>query len=166
MRLDTLKKVTRYALLALMLLTVLFIFYNSMLPPEESQEQSDTIKDVIVEVLPDNSPSEGFVEKYIRKIAHFSEYGLLGIEVALYIIFFERKRLVYSPLALLIPFLVGFLDESIQSLTDRGPAISDVWIDIGGFATFFLLCFAAFGIAVLVFYTVKRLRERNIKDTE
>ena len=164
----TVKRVTQYALLSIMLMTVLFIFYNSTLPPEKSQGQSDTIKDVIIEVLPDNSPSENFVEEYIRKIAHFSEYGLLGVEVAIYLIFFERRRLAFSPIALLLPLLVGFIDESIQSLSDRGPTIADVWIDIGGFATFFLLTFAVFGAAVLVIIVVKKVRGKKeiITDTE
>ena len=82
MKKELIIKIVGYLLIAMMIGTVLFIFINSMLPPEKSTEQSDTIKDIIVEILPDNSKAENFVEEYIRKIAHFTEYGLLGIELA------------------------------------------------------------------------------------
>ena len=135
-----------------------------MLPPEKSTEQSDTIKDIIVEILPDNSKAESFVEEYIRKIAHFTEYGLLGIEMAVYLMLFYRRRPSLFGFALLVPFFVGFIDESIQSLSGRGPLIEDVWIDIGGFATFYALtlavCFSALAI-VLVTKTIQNKRGIN-----
>ena len=158
-------KIVGYLLIALMLGTVLFIFINSMLPPEASTEQSDTVKDIIVEILPDDSKAENFVEEYMRKIAHFTEYGLLGVEMAVYLMLFHRRRTYLFGLALLVPFFVGFIDESIQSLSGRGPLIEDVWIDIGGFATFYALtlavCFSALAI-VLATKTIKNKNKREI----
>lgn len=147
MKKELIEKIVAWLFIALMIGTVLFIFINSMLPPEKSTEQSDTVKDIIVEILPDNSKTENFVEEYIRKIAHFTEYGLLGVELAVYLMLFHRRRPYLFALALTVPFFVGFIDESIQCLSGRGPLIEDVWIDIGGFATFYSLtlavCFAA-----------------------
>lgn len=154
--LKTLTGISKLVLLLLMAATVIFIFVNSMLPPEKSQEQSDGIKDVIIEVLPDNSKAESFVEQYIRKVAHFTEYGLLGIELALYLALFERRRAWLMAIAPVLPFFVGFIDESIQIASKRGPSIEDVWIDIGGFVTFYLLSLAVFGAVMLVLYLVKR----------
>lgn len=164
MKKELIANIVRFLLIAMMIGTVLFIFINSMLPPEKSTEQSDTVKDIIVEILPDNSKAENFVEEYMRKIAHFTEYGLLGIELAVYLLLFHRRRPALFGLALTVPFFVGFIDESIQSLSGRGPLIEDVWIDIGGFATFYALtlavCFFAIAIAWAI-KTVKNKREIN-----
>ena len=164
MKKELIANIVRFLLIAMMIGTVLFIFINSMLPPEKSTEQSDTVKDIIVEILPDDSRAENFVEEYMRKIAHFTEYGLLGIELAVYLLLFHRRRPAIFGLALTVPFFVGFIDESIQSLSGRGPLIEDVWIDIGGFATFYALtlavCFFAIAIAWAI-KTVKNKREIN-----
>lgn len=158
MDITRLAKIFRILLIALMIGTVAFIFVNSTLPADESQEQSDAIKDAILEVLPEDSEAYSFVDEYIRKIAHFTEYGLLGIEVAVYIALFERRRLRRAPLALLLPLFVGFIDESIQIISDRGPTISDVWIDIGGFATFFCLAL----LVICVIYLLVRLVRKHL----
>lgn len=163
MRLEILKKIAKYTLILLMAATVIFIFVNSMLPPEKSQEQSDGIKDVIIEVLPDGSKAESFVEQYIRKVAHFTEYGLLGIELAVYLIFFEGRRRWLMALAPVLPFFVGFIDESVQIASGRGPSIEDVWIDIGGFATFYLITLAAYGAVMLVIFAVRKYRKGKPK---
>lgn len=143
------KMYIRLILLALMLVTVVYIFSNSARSQEESTEQSDTVKEIVDEVIPDAVPAKPDIIENIRKLAHFTEFGLLGVEVALYVIIFERRRLALAlPLSFALPFAVGFLDESIQVLSSRGPSITDVWIDVGGFASFAATVYALFGIAV------------------
>ena len=158
MKKELIIKTVGYLLIAMMIGTVLFIFINSMLPPEKSAEQSDTIKDIIVEILPDDSKAENFVEEYIRKIAHFTEYGLLGIELAVYLLLLHRRRPSLFGLAMTVPFFVGFIDESIQSLSGRGPLIEDVWIDIGGFATFYALALAVGFSVIAIIWAVKTIQ--------
>lgn len=161
MRLERIALIARILLIVVIAATVAFIFGNSVLPSAESLEQSDAIKDIIIEILPDDSPAESFVEQYIRKIAHFSEYGLLGIEIALYMIIFERRRLRLAPISLVFALVVAFFDESIQMFTERGPAIMDVWIDVGGFAFFSLITYALFALVLLAVFFTKRIRERK-----
>ncbi len=161
MRLERIALIARILLIVVIAATVAFIFGNSVLPSDESLEQSDAIKDIIIEILPDDSPAESFVEQYIRKIAHFSEYGLLGIEIALYMIIFERRRLRLAPISLVFALVVAFFDESIQMFTERGPAIMDVWIDVGGFAFFSLITYALFALVLLAVFFTKRIRERK-----
>ena len=48
MKRELIENAVHCLLIALMIGTVLFIFINSMLPPEVSTEQSETVKDVIV----------------------------------------------------------------------------------------------------------------------
>ena len=163
-----LKKITlsaRILLILLMAATVVFIFVNSTFPPDKSQQQSDTVKDAILEILPEDSYAAEAVENDIRKVAHFTEYGLLGIELAVYLFIFERRRPWLLPAALLLPLFVGFIDESIQITSGRGPAISDVWIDIGGFATFYHLALAVLYLGLLAFLLVGRIVARAKKRT-
>ena len=104
---------------------------------------------------------ENFVEEYIRKIAHFTEYGLLGIELAVYLLLLHRRRPSLFGLAMTVPFFVGFIDESIQSLSGRGPLIEDVWIDIGGFATFYALTLAVGFSVNAIIWAVKTIQNKR-----
>ncbi len=151
------KLALRWALLLSMLLTVVFIFANSLKSKEESSEQSSAFGDFIAEIIPPDSDLGKFIEEYLRKIAHFTEYGLLGIELALYICFYTKQRIRLALASLPLSFFIGFIDESLQYISDRGPSISDVWIDAGGFLLFSALVYA---IYVLVYLVVTRLRAR------
>ncbi len=152
---STAYKAFRWLLVLVMLGTVAFILVNSMLPPEKSAQQSDTVKDIIVEILPDDTRVENFVEEYIRKIAHFTEYGLLGIELAVYLMLFTRRKPSTLALATLTPLFVGFTDETVQRFSGRGPSIDDVWIDIGGFVLFYSLALAVCLAILLAVRAVK-----------
>ena len=140
-----------------MLSTLVFIFYNSALPPAQSTEQSDKVSDIITSIIPEDTSLGKFIIEYIRKIAHFTEYGFLGIQVALYVMIFGQKRLRSALFGYIIPFFVGFVDETVQIWSDRGPSISDVWIDIGGFFTFSTLAYAVIVLFLLVYKKVKEI---------
>ena len=158
--------ILRYVLLLVILGTVVFIFANSMLPPAKSAEQSDTVKDIIVEILPDDSKAESFVEEYIRKIAHFTEYGLLGVEVAVYLMLFSRRSWRTLATGLLTPFFVGFTDETIQRFSGRGPSIDDVWIDVGGFVLFYILALAVLFAILLAIKMIRAKINSNLNERE
>ena len=113
-------------------------------------------------MIPEDTELHSFVTEYIRKIAHFTEYGLLGIEIALYIAFFAQDKKRLASLSPAVPFFVGFFDETIQCFSKRGPMIEDVWIDIGGFFTFSLLAWGGIFIAKAA---VKKVRKVRSSDT-
>ena len=136
------KYVIKILLTLLIIATVTFIFVQSTLSPKASQEESDKVGEIIGEIIPPGTPAGDYVQKNVRKIAHFTEFFILGCEVALYVILF-LPRLKWALLSLPLAILVAFFDESIQVLSKRGPSITDVWIDFFGF-------FAA-GV---IFYTV------------
>ena len=79
------KKIFLWLILSAMVLTLLFIFTNSLRPPEESMEQSNSLADFMAGILPPETPLGAFVQDYIRKIGHFVEYGILGAEVAVFV---------------------------------------------------------------------------------
>lgn len=81
----------------------------------------------------------------LRKLAHATEYALLGVMAALY--FHESGKLLKScgrHHLLYIGFTAAFLDETIQLFVPgRSGQIADVWIDLAGFLP-------AMGIVMLV----------------
>ena len=141
--LDT--KLRRIALLVLLLAflgTLAFIFVNSAMPPEKTVEISDAVGSAVGNIVKPETAVGGFVKIHLRKIAHFTEYGLLGIEIALFVLCFIRDIAGKIKLGISFAFLsfaVGFIDESIQVLSGRNASILDVWIDAGGYATFYAL---------------------------
>ena len=163
-RLARIKYLLGWALLALIAGTVVFIFVNSALPPEVSAEQSGTVGGIIAEIIPPDTDLGSFIQEYLRKIAHFTEYGMLGIEISLLVFFYFKRRVLFGCSAAAVPFFVGFIDESIQILSDRGPSISDVWIDIGGFITFSLLSYAVLALGDITLKMIKKKRAGAVQS--
>ena len=146
----------RIVLLILILATLVFIFYNSTLSGEKSGEASESVGNIIATIIPPDTTVGECIQDYIMKIAHFTEYGLLGIECALYISIFKRRRIKWALASPLFALVTGFIDESIQIASKRGPAIIDVWIDIGGFIFFSSIAYA---VIFAVWQTVKLVRQ-------
>ncbi len=150
-----LKRMFSVVLILVILLTVAFIFYNSSLPPEESAQQSGVIGDIVAEIIPPETQVGGFVQKYIRKIAHFTEYGLLGIELALFCVLFAERKFTCFTRSLFFAGTVALIDETIQIFSKRGPSVIDMWIDIGGYI-FFSLSALLFSLVVYLISLVIR----------
>ena len=119
---------------AALLACILFIFRNSMQTGEVSSARSQAVTTLV----------NGFLGKFglgplsehiIRKLAHFSEYALLGCLIA------------------------ALMDETIQiSIPNRTSSVTDVWIDMAGaiaglFAALIILLILR---ATMAFYQVKR----------
>ena len=148
--------IARIALFLLICATVAFIFGQSTLPPEKSQATSDKVGDVVEEIIPPDTSAGDYVQRNIRKIAHFAEFFALGCEVSLYVILFMPKirwALISLPSALFI----AFLDESIQMFSGRGPAILDVWIDFSGFC---VASISFYTVATLIFFIHNKCKQK------
>lgn len=139
------KNVVIWILLATVIALVLFIFMNSLKNKEASKQDSDLIVNIIAPVIekilgyvPENI---GFV---IRKLAHFTEFCFLGIAASALANNLSKKTNsgVYG-YALFGVLIVAVADEFIQSFSDRGSTVSDVFIDLGGALFGFLICFIA-----------------------
>lgn len=152
---NTYIKTAKITLIILIVLTLLFIFSQSMLSKEESSKESNAVGGIIAEILPPGTPVGDYVQSNLRKIAHFAEFFLLGSEVAVFVYFFVKRK-PYTLFAYLFALVVALLDETVQIFSERGPAISDVWIDFFGFATAFTLLFVL--PAVISFLIFKKHR--------
>ena len=145
--------------------TLLFTFTQSLLPPEESEEVSDGVRGFIAKIFPPDTPIGKFVQENARKIAHFTEYFILGIFTSLYVSVFMPKTnsllkekvrfIIYSFTS--AP-LVALFDETLQIFSGRGPAIVDVWLDTAGFFTSACIVYAVFYI---VRHTINRRKQNN-----
>ncbi len=156
----TKEKFFKFALLSLIAATLLFIFIQSMLPPETSGAESDAVGEIIGEIIPPETKPGAFIQTNLRKLAHFMEFFFLGAEVALYVVFFT-KRSVFAWLSYPLALLSAFFDESIQMLSGRGPSIFDVWIDFFGF-------FVSASLTYAIFFTAKYflMRKKTGNDTK
>lgn len=135
-----------FAVLACVMLVIIFAF--SLVPMQESAEQSGWLLGFIQQLT-----GLQMDELVLRKLAHFTEYALLGFFLggALSQMPFRKQD---AALAFLFCFVVAFLDESLQMLTGRGPAIIDVWIDCFGALCGLLL-------ALMLFHLLYRHKQKN-----
>lgn len=161
---DLLKKIKsipvgEWILIALMLITVLSFFIQSALPPEVSSAESDAVSDAIEPIIPSDTEVGAVVHDNIRKIGHFGEFGLLGIEAALFLFLYTKSRAVDFLCCGAVALFVGLLDESVQIFSGRGPTVSDVWLDFSGFAVFFALTYA-------VIFLVSRILKKRTGKTD
>ena len=111
--------------LALTVLWLCVIWGHSMMPAEDSGNESNFLSEWLMQYLP-------WMNDYvIRKVAHFAEYAVLGGLV--FGAFSQRGRTAVIE-TVFAGFLAAFLDETIQLFSPgRSGQISDVWLDLAGF---------------------------------
>lgn len=146
--------------------TLAFIFYQSMLPQEESSNVSNNVSDIIEPIIPSDTPAGQKFHENIREWAHFIEFAALGSEVALYVVFFLpgkstklRPKVRFIAYSFVSAPIFALLDETLQIFTERGPEIKDVWIDTLGFVSFATLVYAVYIAAVLIIRRVRSSKE-------
>ena len=124
-------------LLGLTVLTVLFIWGNSLMPDDVSGGFSDWVGNILSHIfggVVDTESGHGV----LRKLAHGTEYLVLGMEL-----FLLLRQLWGRPLSLVAlgGVMTALIDETIQLFVEgRCGAVQDVWIDLGGFTVGCLLC--------------------------
>lgn len=114
-------------------LFILFIFMNSLTPAVTSKALSGNITSLILNSLHQININVDYemLHHIIRKLAHFSEYSLLGFLILFAIStrpFIQSKILHFT-----LFFLVPICDEFIQKFTPgRSCEIGDMLIDASG----------------------------------
>ncbi len=122
------------------LLTVAFIWMQSMLPKATSSKESDSLL-LFLSPLFDRLFGVGKItSKTIRKMAHFIEFAISGCAwgrvKALDGAFAAPSQLWRGTLLI---WMIAFMDETIQLFSGRGAMIADVWLDTAGGFTGLLL---------------------------
>jgi VanZ family protein len=128
------KKITLLRILLFVLIAtwaiLVFVFSN------QSGEESTGISRMVAQFLFRDDYKAEIAEPYIRKLAHFSEYGLGGVLFMCLFLTYEwsdRKRIGIS---ILFGVWYAAFDEVHQLMVpDRSGNILDVGIDMLGFCT-------------------------------
>ena len=126
-----------HLLFALSILTVCFIWGNSLLPGSTSSAFSDWVGALLSRILGDVMQTESG-HGILRKLAHGTEYLVLGAELWALLRYLQNRP--WSTVAL-GGMSVALLDETIQLFVEgRSGAIRDVWIDLSGFFVGCVIC--------------------------
>ena len=131
----------------LVFLTLAFIWGNSLLPRTESQdiirgllaELCAALEHVGLHIDPQN-------DHWLRKLAHFGEFGLLGTELGLLLCLNRRQSVQGFVNCAFAGLAVAVTDEALQLISNRGSQVQDVLLDFAGFLTGLLLCGLLCGI--------------------
>lgn len=119
----------------LIILTLAFIFKNSMESVAQSQEKSTAVMERISFLLENIVGKGNVTDHLVRKLAHFIEFSVLGAELAA-LSFLYHWRLKSLCLSIVLPLFGGLLaaltDETIQIVSARGSQVQDVWLDFSG----------------------------------
>ena len=103
-----------------------------MQPAVVSEGESGTLLEILSKIFPflDNNDAGMYI---VRKSAHFTEYAILGVLLAIQFSMYVRgifQRLVNPAFTGLA---VAFMDETIQLFVEgRSGQVSDMWIDFAG----------------------------------
>lgn len=135
-------------LVLLLALTLAFIWGNSLLPWTESQEISRgllaelcaALETVGLHLDPQN-------DHWLRKMAHFGEFAVLGAELCALLFLNRRVRLQGFVNCAFAGLAVAVTDEALQLLSNRGSQVQDVLLDFAGFLTGLLLCGMICGVS-------------------
>ncbi len=145
----------------LIFLTLGFIWTNSLLNGSLSKKESDTVYDSTMEVVGGVVGESGkdsiktVITPFVfRKMAHGTEFAVLGVEVFVLYVLISRYRFGRIPEMLCVGLTVALIDEFIQSFSDRVASLTDVAIDFSGF-TFAVL------VSAFVLFLIKRRRKKN-----
>ena len=119
----------------LIILTLLFIWGQSVLPASTSASESSWVMDLTRPFLELFTGPGNVTDHLVRKLAHATEYFVLGCEVALWCRWKlkDRKKIFKFLVLLLFGLAVAFIDESIQFFSPgRSMEFLDMMIDLGG----------------------------------
>ena len=149
--------------LIMVVVMAIIIFRFSAENSEKSSQTSNNITNTVIEItqpdyqtLPVEKQQERFsiTSNIVRKMAHFTEFFLLGLFAILSFKFFElykdRKIKLSYLYAFIFSMLYAISDEIHQGFSEgRGPAIKDVLIDSSG-------ALLAIMIVCLIFWLISR----------
>ena len=140
-RMIRLRRAGLWCIAAALILTLCYIFGNSLQSQGESSDRSESLAQQVQPILdPQQKVEPARFHHLLRKAAHGLEYALLGAELLVGAILLDRRLLSRQiPTALLILLASAVTDEFIQSFTGRGDQIQDIVLDFCGGVTGMLL---------------------------
>lgn len=155
------KRILLAVLILAILGTLIFIFSNSVKSKEQSSDQSSEFAESIKPIVdPSDKIPFNIFEHHVRKLAHFSEFCLLGFELLLLLALlcngYKNITLLKYTSTMFLALTAALIDETIQIFSDRGSAVVDVWIDFSGAITG-----SAFGFLILILFSFISSKRKN-----
>ena len=136
-------------------LTLAIIWLHSCMSKDESSEESGFVYELLCPFFEIFMGKGNVTEHFIRKLAHFTEFFVLGSELMLFIRLVELK---IKPYLLVNAWVLGtfcaLIDETIQLFADRGSMIQDVWLDSSG-------CFTGVMIMLVIVLVTDRRKAKK-----
>ena len=141
---------------ALSVLAVAFIFSQSLQSAPQSREESSRLLELLRMLF--DPKGAFFTDRWttiIRKIAHFTEFTVLGVLVGAFSVSLGTLRdQKLRSLPLLLGLLVAVADETLQTLVaGRSGEVRDVLLDFGGVV-----------IGVTASLLIARARQKNKRN--
>ncbi len=147
-------------LLLLIVITLCVIWGHSLESPQDSSKKSQAVLEHIIKpILGPIFGRENITEFLVRKLGHFTEFFLLGLECLLLLWVRRKIRLHWILHTLSFGFLVGAADETLQIFTGRGSNLSDVWLDFAGFTV-------AAGLMLLAYWICERVSRKKLNPRD
>lgn len=133
------KKLWRVVSVSLCVLCVIFIFSNSLDNGDESSLKSGFVVAVLQGIVNFFTDGVTVSESFVRTLAHFSEFALLGFLLIFCVKTFTQKYLKHIFIVLFISLVVAVIDEILQLFSEgRASDVLDVAVDFSGAVTGFL----------------------------
>ena len=152
MRAQQKKRLWNILLGILLSATLCFIWGNSLLSREDSSELSGGLLDRLMPLL--RTLRLGFIDEHvIRKLAHFGEFALLGLELAALFFLNRGRSFKNACLSALCALAAASVDETLQFFSHRAPMVKDVLLDFTG---------ALSGIFLLGLLTARRHNKNGL----
>ena len=133
-------------LLLAVLAALAFIWGNSLDSAVESSLKSGRMQELIQPMLELLVGQGNVTDHLVRKLAHFTEFAVLGALLLLLTAAASRVRLQSVVNCLFFLMAAALTDETIQIFTGRGPQIQDVWLDFAGGFTGLLVMLALWAL--------------------
>lgn len=143
-------------IIAFIVLTVAFIWFNSCQVADSSYSESETVYSTVKTAFDAVFGKDVFPLSHsaIRKLAHFSEFFLLGAEFSALVIALKKESIAGYAKILPCGLFVAAVDECLQFISDRAPSIIDVMLDFSGF-------FTAAAIFSVIFIIKRRIKTKK-----
>lgn len=130
------RRLTALLFLILIILTIAFIWSNSLQNPYQSMQRSSiaekAVKPVIMVIPIDSWHSPDMITFITRKLGHFSEFFILGIELMVLKLLLRPVITINLWLLVLLAVIIAAADECIQLTNGRGAMLQDVILDSSG----------------------------------
>lgn len=126
------KRIGTVLLLLAILAALAFIWGNSLESAVESSLKSGRVRELIEPLLELLVGQGNVTDRMVRKLAHLTEFTVLGALLLLLTAAAFRVRLQSVLNCQFFLLLAALTDETIQLFTGRGSQVRDVWLDFAG----------------------------------